>query len=260
MVVIKVVAMFDDRAVLLRARESLMRAGLADADTMHTEPDFVSDERALSSSPSGWERLRAFFDTEADHEVSAYAEGLRRGSALLVVETPTEKAERVKDVLRRSGAIDLRRRVRRWITTGWATFDPASPTFTDLEILDERRAILSEAAIVADGTLEGTLKDISDRNISLFDEATGQSLGRLSEAELAVLQDSLEEERPGDDDYWINSEEIENIAGSPGATPHLVALLRRAVGANPDGVDIRFEREGESPSPRSEAEGTGGEA
>jgi len=270
MVVIKVVAMFDDRAVLLRARESLMRAGLANADTMHTEPDYVSEESAsdeseLSSSPTGWERLQAYFDTEADHEVSAYAEGLRRGSALLVVETPTEKAERVKDVLRRSGAIDLRRRVHRWITTGWATFDPASPTFTDLEILDERRAIVSEADIAAEAALDGVLADnldhTADRNISLFDEATGQSLGRLSEAELAVLQDSLEEERPGDDDYWINSEEIESIAGSPGATPHLVALLRRAVGANPDGVDIRFEREGESQSAqRSEAEGTGDEA
>lgn len=251
MVIIKVVAMFDDRAVLLRAREELMRSGLANADTLRTEPDFLSEEGDVPASRTGWERLRDFFDTEADHDVSAYAEGLRRGSALLVVETPTEKAERVKDVLRQSGAIDLRRRVNRWITTGWAAFDPDSPTYTALEILDERRAVVSETAIALDGGFE----DGTDRGVALFDESTGEAIGRLSEAELAVLRDGLEDEGPQDDDYWINAQEIESIAVSPGATPHLIALLRRALIGHPDGVDIRFEREGEArPLPLAEAE------
>ena len=256
MVVIKVVAMFDDQAVLLRAREELIRSGLATSETIRTEPDVLGEAAEPSSPPTGWERLLSFFDTEADHDVSAYAEGLRRGSALLVVETPTERAEDVKDVLRRNGAIDLRRRVHRWITTGWQTFDPAAPTFTELEILDERRAILSEAEVAADkSTYDG-----ENRIISLFDVASGRLLGRISEAELAALQDTLEEEGPGDDDYWINGPEIEAIASASGATPHLIALLREAVGGNPDGVDIRFEREGEPRQhSRDDSEATGRE-
>jgi len=240
MVVIKVVAMFDDRAALLRAREELIRSRLATDETIRTEPDVLGELAQPPPSRTGWERLLGFFDTEADHDVSAYAEGLRRGSVLLVVETPNERAEDVKDVLRRSGAIDLRRRVHRWITTGWQTFDPAAPTFTELEILDERRASVGEAEIAADSSI----KDGQDRTISLMDEATGRFLGRISEAEIAVLQDTLEAEGPGDNDYWINGAEIDGIANTPGATPHLIALLRRAVDGRPEGVDIRFQREG----------------
>jgi hypothetical protein len=243
MVVIKVVAMFDDREALLRARQELIRAGLASEETIRTEPDLLDEAAEPPPTQTGWERLLAFFDTQADHEVSVYAEGLRRGSVLLVVETPNEQAEAVKDVLRRSGAVDLRRRVHRWITTGWETFDPDAPRFTELEIVDERHASLSEAAA------ESIAGD-ADRTVSLFDEKTDRLLGHISEVELAVLQDTLEEEGPGDDDYWINGAEIDAIEATPGATPHLVALLRDALGGNPEGVDIRFEREGE-PKPMS---------
>ena len=83
------------------------------------------------------------------------------------------------------------------------------------------------------------------RNIRLFDEATGREIGRISEAELKVLQDALEEEGPDDNDYWINPDEIEDIARRPGATPHLISVLRAAVGDNPDGIDIAFQRDAE---------------
>lgn len=241
MIVIKVVAMFDDRTLLRNAKDELIRLNLATAESAWAEPGL--DDEAIAPSPSsrtGWERIRDFLDTEADHDISAYAEGLRRGSVLLVVETRSEQAESVKDVLRRCGAIDLRRRVHRWITTGWQTFDPAAPSFTELEIIDERRACLSEAAIAADENIS----DGPDRTVTLFDAATGKLLGRISEAELSVLHDSLEREGPDDDDYWINDEEIAGIANRPGATPHLIALLRRAAAGKPDGVDVRFERAG----------------
>lgn len=255
MVVIKVVAMFDDQAALQRAREELLRTGLATAETLTIEPDLVAQEAPSPSSPTGWERLMAFFDAETGHDVSVYAEGLRRGSALLVVETPNEQAELVKDVLRRNGAVDLRRRVHRWITTGWEAFDPAVPRYTELEILDERRAVLSEAAIALDAGLE----DGPNRNIALFEEKRDEPLGRLTEGELAALQASLQKEGPDDDNYWINRDEIDAIASNPGATPHLIAVLRRALGSNPDGVDIRFERPGDSrpqPGPGPATTGT----
>lgn len=259
MVIIKVVAMFDDREALGNARARLLDCGLATEASIRTEPEMLAEPEQNPLPVTGWERLTSLFDTDADHDVSAYAEGLRRGSALLVVETPTEKAEDVKDVLREFGAIDLRRRVNRWITTGWQTFDPSALSFTELEILDERHACVSEAAITAAGvaaagitaagaTAAGNTADGVDKTISLFDEGSGELVGRISEAELAVLRDALEEEGPDDDDYWINSEEVESIAALPGATAHLVALLRRAVGGRADGVDLRFE----GAMPRSE--------
>jgi hypothetical protein len=140
--------------------------------------------------------------------------------------------------MRRAGAIDLRRRVLRWMSAGWQTFDPASPMFTDVEIVDERRAEIPEAEIAADSARPHA----ADQTVAIYNESTGEMLGQISEAELEVLQAALEEEGPEDDDYWINRDEIESIAGRPGATPHLIALLRRAVGASTDGADIRFER------------------
>jgi hypothetical protein len=62
-----------------------------------------------------------------------------------------------------------------------------------------------------------------DRTISLFHEGTGRLVGKISEAELRVLQDGLEEESPEDDDYWINPESIETMSAHPDATPHLIA-------------------------------------
>jgi hypothetical protein len=86
-----------------------------------------------------------------------------------------------------------------------------------------------------------------DRTISLIHEGTGRLVGKISESELSVLRDGLEEEGPDDDDYWINAEEIDTMSSHPRATPHLIALLRDAVGDNPDGADVRFVREGAAP-------------
>ena len=119
-------------------------------------------------------------------------------------------------------------------------FDPAAPRFTELEILDERHACVSEAEIAADAA---DAADGPDKTIALLDESTEQLIGRISEAEFAVLRDTLEMEGPDDNDYWINDEEIASIATRTGATAHLIGLLRRAVNERTDGVDIRFERD-----------------
>jgi hypothetical protein len=80
--------------------------------------------------------------------------------------------------------------------------------------------------------------------IDLYNEATGELLGPITEADLKVLVDALEEESTEDRDYFINTETIDVIADGR-ATDHLVALLRKAVGES-DGVDIRWRRRGEA--------------
>jgi len=85
----------------------------------------------------------------------------------------------------------------------------------------------------------------SDHPILLFDESTRREIGRISEDELKVLQDGLEDEGPQDTDYWINPQTIDMLAARAGATQHLITLLRQAVGDNEDGMEIAFQREGE---------------
>jgi hypothetical protein len=55
----------------------------------------------------------------------------------------------------------------------------------------------------------------------------------------------LETQGPDDNEYWINSDEIDDLACRPGATPHLIALLRAALDGRPEGIDIAYQPEGE---------------
>ena len=76
--------------------------------------------------------------------------------------------------------------------------------------------------------------------IDIYDSASNALLGTITEADLKVLIDALEEESTTDQDYYIDAPTIDVIADGK-ATEHLVALLRRALG-NQNGVDIRWER------------------
>jgi len=76
--------------------------------------------------------------------------------------------------------------------------------------------------------------------IDLFNAETNEKLGSITEADLQVLVDGLEEESADDQDYYIDEATIELLADGR-ATEHLVGLLRKAVGSS-DGVEIRWKR------------------
>ena len=74
----------------------------------------------------------------------------------------------------------------------------------------------------------------------LYIEATNQVLGEISDAELKVLFENLEEESAEDTDYYITSDTVDYLE-SRGADARLVLMLRQAIGGS-DGVDIRWAR------------------
>jgi len=76
--------------------------------------------------------------------------------------------------------------------------------------------------------------------IDLYNVATNQLIGSITDADLQVLVDALEEESLQDQDYYIDQATIDVVADG-NATEHLVALLRKALGAG-EGVDIRWQR------------------
>ena len=240
MAFLKIIGMFDDLALLRRAKDELISAGLATEATMSVEPEELIQDLHPPRPATVWERLKELIGGESHDQAGIYAEGIRRGSFVLVVTAPEEKVEQIKEVLRRNGVVNIGRRVRRWIDAGWKGFDPAALAFTEEEIIDEQRACIDANAIA---TAQEDDRHAPERNVRLFDEATGREIGRISENELAVLQAAFEEEGPDDSDYWVNSDEIDDLACRPGATPHLIALLRAAVGDRPDGIDIAFQRE-----------------
>jgi hypothetical protein len=76
--------------------------------------------------------------------------------------------------------------------------------------------------------------------IDLYNASTNELIGNITDADLQVLVDRLEEESVEDKDYFIDRATIDFLADGR-ATDHLVGLLRRALGSS-DGVDIRWQR------------------
>lgn len=76
--------------------------------------------------------------------------------------------------------------------------------------------------------------------IDLYNDATDVLIGTMTEADLKVLQDALEEEGEDDQDYYIDLATLD-VLGDGRATEHLMGLLRKALGTA-EGVDIRWQR------------------
>ncbi len=64
--------------------------------------------------------------------------------------------------------------------------------------------------------------------VDLRDVQTGLVVGRISEAQLRLLVDALEEEREHDRDYYLDAATLDLLA-ERGADAELLAVLRQAM-------------------------------
>lgn len=72
--------------------------------------------------------VAALVDLDLDEEeAGAYAEGVRRGGALVIVEVEDALADEVEDIMEEYDPIDMEERTGQWRTAGWAGFDPSAP-------------------------------------------------------------------------------------------------------------------------------------
>jgi hypothetical protein len=78
-------------------------------------------------------------------------------------------------------------------------------------------------------------------SVHLFDMATEQEIGLLSDEQFQFLQQHLEAEGPDDDDYYINRETLD-LFQEQGGDPAVVGMLRTAMGARAD-IDVRWQRD-----------------
>ena len=76
--------------------------------------------------------------------------------------------------------------------------------------------------------------------IDLYNDETDQLIGSITEADLKVLQDALEEESTEDQDYYIDQATVD-VIGDGRASDHLLKVLRDALGSK-DGIDVRWKR------------------
>lgn len=77
--------------------------------------------------------------------------------------------------------------------------------------------------------------------ITLRDNDTGTPLGAISEDDLAMLVELLEEESDSDTDYYFEAGTIDMLE-EEGASEALVAMLRKALG-DKEGVELAWSRD-----------------
>ena len=77
--------------------------------------------------------------------------------------------------------------------------------------------------------------------VNVYDNKTNKFLGPITDEQLQMLIDQLEEESGEDQDYYLNGETLDMLARA-GATGELLALLRQALGENGEG-EIRWARQ-----------------
>ena len=80
------------------------------------------------------------------------------------------------------------------------------------------------------------MREQNPKPIRLYDLATGECIGEITENQLQALIDAFEEEHLEDRDYYVHRATLPLIKD-----PELVALLEKALGDR-DEMDIRWER------------------
>ena len=77
-------------------------------------------------------------DGVPEHDANLYAEGVRRGGALVTARVPDARASDAQEVLQREKYVDLNARGRIYRDEGWSTFDPNAPAYTPEQVARER--------------------------------------------------------------------------------------------------------------------------
>src|SRR5215471_8723413 len=123
------VALYDTFTDAEQVVQELIEDGFSRSD-IHLALDHTKSRTAHTSSvewDSAYEGAN-LLDTLADFgvpygEAHAYAEGVRRGGTLVVVESSDDRAERGMEILRRLHPVDIHERTAQWRHEGWTGYD-----------------------------------------------------------------------------------------------------------------------------------------
>jgi len=77
--------------------------------------------------------------------------------------------------------------------------------------------------------------------IIVRDKQSGQQIGEITDDDLAFLQEQMEEDREGDNDYYINEDELV-VFEEAGASASMIRMLRDALDENGE-LEIEWDQE-----------------
>lgn len=179
---------------------------------------------SVASSDAGGQGRRMFLDALEQRDVDRYrcelyAEALRRGCALVLVDLPDEKTDEAIQILEQHDPVDVDRAFARWQTEGWTGYEEAAPSYTTEEIERERggfkrdlESIEEEVKVGKREVARGTLRvhtrvterpvreqvELREERATVEREPAGETISP-AEAERAFKEESFEVRERGEE-------------------------------------------------------------
>lgn len=143
-----IVAAFNDIQTASQAVERLVQHGFS-RSALHLQSS-DNDGAAASAKPrpslADPFGFGTFFSTlfgGATPEAGKYAEAVRRGSAVVVVDARNDdEAQAATELLQQLGSVDVDQRAAEWQSRGWTGFDASAKPLSHEELAAEREAVM----------------------------------------------------------------------------------------------------------------------
>jgi uncharacterized protein (TIGR02271 family) len=143
------VALYDNASAAYAIVEALIEDGIGEHEisVVMSEAAAPAGSHAKTSGPLGTGRadLHGLADDLARlgvprEEAEYYAEGVRRGGSVVVVQAAEDVTERAAAIMERRAVVDYENRTSQWRETGWTGYDADAPPYTVEEAERERAA------------------------------------------------------------------------------------------------------------------------
>lgn len=130
-------------------------------------------------------------------EANIYAEGVRRGSILVSVNSADHFIEKVRQIMRQTGAVNIEDRRRQWQSEGWTSFDPqAQPYDSEWEQSSKVGTGVGAASGAATGATIGMAGGPAGAVVGgLAGAATGAAVGAAGD----TAGESMDDDTVGND-------------------------------------------------------------
>jgi uncharacterized protein (TIGR02271 family) len=140
---VTVLGVFDTWEHATQFRQKLVQSGISESAITTTPRNntATSTTSHLSEDDKGfWGNLKELFTGEDENEAGYYAEATRRGSIMVNVQAPDDRAEEITALMKQYKAVDVHGRAQAWKQQGWKGYDQAAKPLAGAELQAAREA------------------------------------------------------------------------------------------------------------------------
>ena len=143
-----IIAAFKDTSTAQQAIERLVEQGFARSaihlQSAYDEAPAAAGRKVSLTDPFGFSTFfSTLFGAQASAEAGKYAEAVRRGTTVVVVDvTSEEESDAAARLLQELGSIDVDQHAQEWQRQGWQGFDAAAKPLSREELSAEQQKVV----------------------------------------------------------------------------------------------------------------------